>query len=178
MKSKSFAAFSLMLCMLIGCASNAAENIEPNQYEEIMNQENAFVPISMKEAIEILENKETALIYFGFPDCPWCIEALPVMNEVAETHGKEIYYVQTRDEEGNRLYDDEEKEIILNYVGEFEEKDDEGNLALFVPLVVSVKDGIAVSGNVGTVEGHDAHEREMTEEEVEMLKDIYDEMFE
>ena len=182
----------MMTLMICGCTAAQEPANEPaaacgvdetcdtaqsSEYEEFMSQDNVFVQISMQEAIDLFENKETALIYFGYPSCPWCIEALPIMNEVAESVGKEIYYVQTRDEDRNLLYTDEEKEAILSYVGEFEDRDDEGNLALFVPLVVSVKDGVAVSGNVGTVDSHDAHERRMTEEETQQLREIYQEMF-
>ena len=75
------------------------------------------------------------------------------------------------------IYTDEEKTAILSYVGQFEDTDDEGNVALFVPLVVVVEDGEALSGHVGTIEGHDAHERQMNEDEQDQLKGIYVEMF-
>ena len=48
---------------------------------------------------------------------------------------------------------------------------------LYVPFVVVVKDGKAVSGHIGTVDGHDAHERKMTEKEMQELKKIYADMF-
>ena len=56
-------------------------------------------------------------------------------------------------------------------------KTDDG-LTLYVPVVVSIKDGNTIDGHVGTVDGHDAHERVMTEEEVEKLTAIYSEMLE
>ena len=46
-----------------------------------------------------------------------------------------------------------------------------------MPFVVVVKDGKAVSGHIGTVDGHDAHERKMTEKETQELKKIYENMF-
>ena len=131
----------------------------------------------MQEAIDMFENQESGILYFGFPDCPWCIEALPIMAEAAKENDKNIYYVQTRDEERNLIYTDEEKTAILSYVGQFEDTDDEGNVALFVPLVVVVEDGEALSGHVGTIEGHDAPARQMNEDEQDQLKGIYVEMF-
>lgn len=54
---------------------------------------------------------------------------------------------------------------------------DQGEYQLYVPFVVVVKDGKAVSGHIGTVDGHDAHERKMTEKETQELKKIYEDMF-
>lgn len=146
-------------------------------YESYMDGEHSFKTITMQNAIDIFENKGSGIIYFGFPDCPWCIEALPVMDEVAKELGKEILYVQTRDADRNLIYTPEEKAKILTYVGEYEDKDEEGNLGLYVPLVVVVKDGECVSGHLGTIEEHDAHERTMTSDEIASLTEIYTEMF-
>ena len=47
-----------------------------------------------------------------------------------------------------------------------------------LPFVVVVKKGKAIKANIGTVEGHDAHERKMNEKEKRQLRKIYDAMFE
>ena len=49
----------------------------------------------------MLENKESGIVYFGFSDCPWCQEALPILKQVLEEQKLNCYYVQTRDEERN-----------------------------------------------------------------------------
>lgn len=182
----------LMLVLLMsGCVNQEEPESDPaycsfdsdeclansDEYETFINESDVFIEITMQEAIDMFENQESGILYFGFPDCPWCIEALPIMEEAAKENDKNIYYVQTRDEERNLIYTDEEKTAILSYVGQFEDTDDEGNVALFVPLVVVVEDGEALSGHVGTIEGHDTHERQMNEDEQDQLKGIYVEMF-
>ena len=57
-------------------------------------------------------------------------------------------------------------------------KDNEGEYQIYVPFVIVIKDGKVVSGHIGTVEGHDAHERKMNDQEKQDLQDIYTEMFE
>lgn len=158
-----------------GVGEDACE--EEFNYDDFMNGDNVFNPITFKEAISLFENKESGIIYFGYSNCPWCVEAVPIMNEVAESLGKEIYYVATRDSDRNQLYTEEESEKILTYIGEYEDRDEEGNLHIYVPLVVVFEDGECVSGNLGTVDSHDAHERKMTEEEIVQLTSIYQEMF-
>lgn len=146
-------------------------------YDEFMAQDNVFKEITMDDAITIFENKQSAVIYFGFPSCPWCLEALPILNEVAKSKDIEILYVMTRDKERNLLYSDDQKATILKYIGEYEDRDKEGNLSIYVPLVIVCENGEAVKGHLGTVESHDAHERVMDEKEKSELKEIYLEMF-
>ncbi len=150
---------------------------EEFDYEEFMNGNNVFEEITMQEAIDKFKNQESGIIYFGFSTCPWCIEALPIMNEVAASMDKKIYYVATRDSERNLNYTDEEKAEILKYIGEFEDADDDGNKQIYVPLVITFENGISKKANLGTVDDHDAHERKMTDEEKENLKEIYTELF-
>ena len=56
-------------------------------------------------------------------------------------------------------------------------QDEEGKYQLYVPFVVFVKNGKIMNAHIGTVDGHDAHERTMTEDEQKELTKIYDEMF-
>ena len=124
-----------------------------------------FIPISFDDAISFMENGKSGLLYFGFPDCPWCKEAVPILQQEAAASGVDVYYIRTRDEEKNRLYTDEQKERIIPYLKDYMENNEDGVLTLYVPLIAAVKDGKATAGHVGTVDGYDAHERQMTAEE-------------
>ena len=45
-----------------------------------------------EEIFDILDG--TGIIYFGFPECPWCRNAVPVLLDAAEEVGIEkIYYI-------------------------------------------------------------------------------------
>lgn len=149
-----------------GCSEEAA--CEAGEYSTAGMKE-----ISFDEAIELFENKESGLLYFGFPDCPWCEEAVPVLTEEAGKAGVPILYVRTRDENKERLYTDAQKEEITPFIKDYMQEDDKGDLALYVPLVLHVEKGVVTAGHEGTVEGHDAHERTMTEEETASLHQIY-----
>ncbi len=98
------------------------------------------------------------------------------VEEVRKEYDQTIHYIRTRDENRERLYTDEQKEKIAPYLKDYMSENEEGILTLFVPCVVVVKDGQVVDGHVGTVEGHDAHERKMTAEEQEQLKKKYEDM--
>ena len=159
----------------IGCGLEGG--LDMSAYEGFTDKENAFVKSDMDEAIDIFKNKKSAILYFGFAKCPWCIEALPVMNEVAKEYGRSIYYVETRDLERNLLYTDEQKKEIVSYLYDYLDTNDEGEKHLFVPFVVVVKEGIVQSAHLGTIESHEAKERKMTDDEIQQLKEIYQKMF-
>ncbi len=153
------------------------ESADMSGYKDFKETENQFVNSDMQEALSVFQKKESAILYFGYPNCPWCVEALPVMNEVAKENKQHILYIRTRDDKKELLYTPKQKKELISYTKQFMEKDDEGEIQLYVPFVVVVKDGNAVSGHIGTVDGHDAHERKLTEKETQELKKIYADMF-
>lgn len=157
-------------------ASCGIGSMDMSAYEGFTDKNNVFVKSDMKEAIAMFEEKKSGILYFGFPACPWCVEALPIMDEVAKTNKKTIHYVETRDEKKKLLYTQEQKKTLIPYAKEFLEKKD-GEYQLYVPLVLVVKDGKAIYGHTGTVDDHDAHKRKMTTKEKAELKKIYEEMF-
>lgn len=152
--------------------------MDMSDYDGFQDRDNVFVKSDMAEAIQLFQNKKDAILYFGFPDCPWCIEALPIMDESAKAHKKTIYYIQTRDKNKKLLYSEAQKKALFPYVDAFLKTDKKGEKKLYVPFVVVVKKGKAIKANIGTVEGHDAHERKMNEKEKRQLRKIYDAMFE
>lgn len=143
-------------------------------YEGFMEAENQFVSITMQDAIDKIKTDASGIFYIGYPNCPWCIEAVPVMNEIAKENGQLIYYVDKKAESSSEASIEEMTTLldeILTVDSETNEK------KLYVPEVFILKDGDIVANNMGTVSGHDAKERKMNEEEIVQLKDIYKEMF-
>lgn len=188
----------ILSCMLYGCSaaenqSNTVKNDANKTYcaedqgsacsidepdEKDSSEENKrFKNTSMKDALSVFQNKETAILYFGYPDCPWCKEAMPILGELADENNQQVLYIRTRDDEKELLYTEAEKKELISYTKDYMQKDEDGKYQLYVPFVVFVKDGEVVNAHIGTVAGHDAHERTMTAEEEKGLRRIYDEMF-
>jgi len=141
------------------------------KYQELNIPKNNKVKYSsLKETIEVLENG-TGLIYFGFPNCPWCRGMLPVlldvvhcsclenvlyvdmtdMRDVFEVIDGKIVKKQEASEEYYKLL-----EIMDEILSEYTiEKDGQiyevGEKRIYVPLVVGVKNGEIV-GAFETIE--------------------------
>lgn len=152
------------------------ESADMSDYENFINKDNQFIKSDMPSVLSILEKKQNAVVYFGFPKCPWCVEALPILNDVAKQQGIEILYVQTRDNDKKSLISDEEKKTIMEYTDKFLDKNEEGNKQFYVPFVITIEDGKVTAGHVGTVDGYDTSERKMNEQEKQELTNIYTEM--
>jgi predicted bacteriocin transport accessory protein len=178
----------LALLLLCGCSQaqteKEAENTEQTVDEacdsdvygceaEVKSEdESTFEQISFDDAIALFENKGSGILYFGFPDCPWCQEVVPELASLAKEDNVNILYVRTRDDDRERLYTDEQKEQIQPYMENYMSENDEGVMTLYVPVVAVVKDGEVIAGHVGSIEGHNAKEEELTEEQKEELKEI------
>lgn len=148
-----------------------------SDYPDFEDSDHQFIQKNMEDIFQLLENKGSGILYFGFPLCPWCDEALPIMNSEAKKINEKILYVQTRDMERELLYTPEDRETLISYIGDSMDEDTDGNLQLFVPYVVVLKDGKVLSSHIGTVGDYDAHERSMTDSEQEELRQIYQSMF-
>lgn len=153
------------------------KNADMSAYENFMDESNQFISSSMESVLSIIEKKQDAVVYFGFPKCPWCVEALPILNEVAKEKKKNILYVETRDKDKNSIITEDEKAKIMEVSDAYLKTDEEGNKKFYVPFVISIKKGVVVSGHVGTVDGYDTDERKMNAKEKDELKEIYNGIF-
>lgn len=158
-------------------------------------KDNLFKYTPEKEVVDILQNK-TALIYFGFAQCPYCRSMVNLLNDVAEKNNLEqIYYVDilnNRDTyevidntvakitNGSKYYY-ELLDVMKDYLTDYEIADESGkNYAtgvkrLYAPTVVAVKNGKIVGFHEGTIDTVSKFE-ELTEEESKTLSKIYQEM--
>ena len=161
-----------MFCMMFITGCNQANNsADMSAYEGFTETNNQYVQISMQEAADNIKNKESGIFYFGYPTCPWCIEAVPVMNEIAKELHKTIYYVNTSEAK------DSERDALKAAAPGLWQLGPDGKDHFYVPQTIVIVEGEIVSANMGTVVGHNAHERKMTSDEVAQLKEIYTNMF-
>ena len=62
--------------------------------EIIIEDNNPMIYKTADEIVEMIENKETFLVYFGFAKCPWCRSVLPtLLSAASDLKLDKIYYV-------------------------------------------------------------------------------------
>ena len=106
------------------------------EYDFTVN--NVFVYRNLDEINKILENG-TGVVYLGFPECPWCKDYVPYLNEVAiNEHLDKIYYFNILNDRKNNTSGYKKTAQLLN---DYLKYDNEGNKRIYVPAVIAVNNG-------------------------------------
>lgn len=170
------------------------EELNDSHLEVSIDSDNMIKYIGLEEAIDIIKN-DTGVIYFGYPSCPWCRNAVPVLLDAASSTSLDtIYYVNAyniRDvkeldddgnivttNEGDRLYDDLLKvldDILDPYTLTLDNGEviDLGEKRLYVPMVLFVKDGEVVSYHLSTVDSQEDPSISLNDSQRDELYNIY-----
>ena len=170
------------------------EELNDSHLEVNIDSDNMIKYISLEEAIDIIKN-DTGVIYFGYPSCPWCRNAVPVLLDAASSTSLDtIYYVNAyniRDvkeidddgnivttNEGDRLYDDL-LGVLDDILGPYTITLDNGEIIdlgekrLYVPMVLFVKDGEVVSYHLSTVDSQEDPSISLNDSQRDELYNIY-----
>lgn len=172
----------LYLCMTIlgigiitgGYILNSAR-LKP-QKEMVVKREtvsdSAFKEITLSEAQKKIGSGYNGILYFGYESCPYCQEVKPIVEKLEKKTNVPIFYVNLKDKKDEKAFSNADKKAIYPYLIDYMEEID-GEYKLYVPLVVSIKDGKVIKGHLSTVDGHDASIAKMTDEQYrEVYKDI------
>ena len=184
-------------------------NGKKNDYFEYRNlfidEENPFVFSTDSEIVKKIENKESFIIYFGDPQCPWCRSIVEQAIKSAKTNGIEkIYYVRFWDgfheEKIRDVYElDENNKPVLKQKGskaysklleyldgvlsDYTLKDKDGNVVdvnekrIFLPNFVAIVNGEAKELIDGVSEKQTEFNGELTEKILDDEKEEFDTFF-
>ena len=166
---------------------NGQKTDDGREYMEVnINNDNKIVYADYKTIFDVLDG--TGVIYFGFPECPWCRNAVPILLEAAEESGiKQIYYLNNHDDRDTKVLKDgeviTENEGTSNYnkllekLGDkasvYEGLEDKAIKRLYYPTVVFVKNGEITDYIEGTVESQEDPYTPFTKNQRQELKDKY-----
>lgn len=60
--------------------------------------DNPFIYKSAKDIVDLMNDKKSFIVYFGFNSCPWCRSMLPTLINIAKDYDIDtIYYVDIKD---------------------------------------------------------------------------------
>lgn len=78
---------------------NGTFNSSGKEYRAIsISEDNPMIYKEAEDIIEMINNKETFAVYFGFNSCPWCRSVVPTLIEVAKNvEIEKIYYVDVKE---------------------------------------------------------------------------------
>ena len=168
---------------------NGKQNASGKEHPKVdIVEDNGIVYASYNEIKEVI-TKGTGVIYFGFPECPWCRNAVPMLLQAASNTGLDkIYYFNAKeirdtkelDENGNVVTTKEGTkeyyelvELLSTVLGEYEGLNDESIKRLYFPTVVFIKDGKIVGCHIDTLPSQTDPRVPLTEEQKAELINIY-----
>ncbi|MCL2560244.1 MAG: hypothetical protein FWE07_07120 [Turicibacter sp.] len=125
-----------------------------------------FYYVTMYEALQLREDESfDGILYFGFPGCPWCQAAIPVIHEASQQTGVAIFYVSRahalREGEWND-WDAEmawwlDEQIDMQW-HDFTDQGGTYRPNIFVPQIIHLRDGVVVNAHRNTVDSHEIAE--------------------
>lgn len=207
MKNKIILILSAILILLTTFAlvnNNSNDSIKFKlEYEKLNNKDNGYgnnyltlnIDInnkikysSFKEIEKILTN-DTGVIYFGFPECPWCRNMIePLLSAANESEIKTIYYFNAKDirdvkklNENNQIITEKEGteeykkliDLLYDNLGEYEGLNDKTIKRLYFPTVVFVKEGKIKNIHIGTLDEQKNPFKPLDEKQKNNLKNLY-----
>ncbi|MER0123657.1 transporter accessory protein [Streptococcus sp. ZJ93] len=122
-----------------------------------------FIHQSANTIISKIQQKEAGIYYFGFASCPWCQELLPLLIEELNAEDAQAYLINTKSSEFTEQNRQELTDIYLTYL--------QGD-RLYVPFLVSINSKGDVRTHMGTVSGHNAKNKALSEEQKEELRKL------
>lgn len=169
------------------------------EYKKVeISKNNPIKYSNYDEIIDVIKNK-TGIIYLGFPECPWCRNAVPVLLEAARDNNIDtIYYLNILNERDSYIVNDGKVEYakdqdgndikgtpgyskllkvldneLEDYIIEFEGKEYNTNVKrIYAPTVIFVRDGKVIGLHISTVSTQTDPYKDLTDKQ---YKELYDE---
>lgn len=125
-----------------------------NAKKDYRNIENdVYYKATLENLNYIIENKKDAIVYIGFPSCPWCVYALPCLDNVNKDFKMEIITINLRDDiNKNNVEEFNKLKTLLPEI--FSIKDNQPYI--YSPYVLFIKHGKLLFSHVGTIINHNA----------------------
>ena len=168
-----------------------AANGQP--YMEVhVSEDSLFVPINEEDALQLLESG-TGVLIFEFPECPWCRNMMPVVDQAAKEMALSKLYAFNIREERDQITLGDDGLVVVNEGTEFYRKvleilgenasvydglNDESIRRIYAPTVFVIVDGEVLSSHVSTVDSQSDPFIPLTDAQHQELLDIYKGMFE
>ena len=150
-------------------ATYPAANME--NYRDMEGIESFFVDVTVKDVQELMQKKETFVLFASFETCPWCNLLISHLNQVAKERGLTIAYLDTRkDSSWSSNIDIDDYDIFIELFGDSLEPDAAGIPHLYVPMLYFIKDGQVVGARNGVHPEIDSPDQVLTDELIAKVK--------
>lgn len=173
---------------------NGTTNEKNNKTFRTINikDNNPFIYKEASDIVDMINNKETFIVYFGFAECPWCRSVIPTLIDVAsDLEVDKIYYVDIKNIRDTLGLDNNLNvitkvkgtndyyallELLKEILDDYNLIDENGNAIatgekrIYAPSIISIINGEAKKLETGISDKQTDGNMELTEE---MKNDTY-----
>ncbi len=152
--------------LLCGCASQSYADMSGYS----LSEQKVFYEGETSDFLGAMEAQKTMTVYFGFPNCPYCQIAVPLLEKAAEDTSSKVLYINTReDPDWTSNQDMTGYDLVVEELSDYLLTDENGAAQLYVPAVFFIRNGIVIEA----VSGTEAEGTELSEAEQLKLYEIY-----
>ena len=142
-----------------------------------VSEDNPFLIVSFEEVVRYFEIG-TGVLVFGFPECPRCANAFPVLERAFREMGMDRYEgfrgsILYFDIFEDREADNERYRALVELTKDFLRSDDSGNPRIYSPDVFFVNAGTIVGNHLDTVPSLTNPRDPLDDEQTAELMGIY-----
>ena len=184
---RSFLIPWILFCLLSGCSAGSVSEVpeysisyteaDMSGYRNMEGKDHMFREIRFETLIDLFRHQGSAVVWISRTNCPYCQNAVWILNDAAEDAGIPVYYINADSpmsqngtmEENQRLYEE-----LCGYIQEALRTDETGTLTMYVPLLMNIQSGILINYHVSLTDSFSLSDSDtLSEKETEELYNIY-----
>ena len=178
----------ISLCLLIAClalsactsnSSGAFEGLpdgygraDMSGYSTMSDPEHIYISAADPDKFvsDLTDPSVSGVFYIGYPSCPFCNQAVPIMNEVAKAEGKWVRYLDASSVDfSSDIYD------RLMEIFEGTSVLDDGEF--YVPQMIAIKNGKVVGNHLSLTDDYTTSQGTITASQRKEVASSYQNLF-
>ena len=158
---KLFAILSL-ITLLVGCSGT--RNIM-SDYQGFNKKDHHYVTKNYNQIIDDITSYKQGVYYIGYAQCPWCVELVPVMEEVATAQSMNVIYLNAQDKDFKK--DKAANQKLNDFIKTFPQENQNKES---VPFTISIGADKTIKTHLGTAPNHKPQVAKMSDDEIKFVK--------
>ena len=148
--------------------------VDMSAYQGFTDKEHVYRRTTMKESFRLLDEEASGILYFGYSSCPYCLQVVPILNDLAKKYNQTVYYIDVY--HTSDTISDADIDRYLNDYEDFLTIED-GEPVFYVPQVFVIMNGQVIDGHTGALDSFDPSvQSSMTQQQKEELTLILESM--
>ena len=169
----------LMVLIFAGCSSEKPnftydiqyQDADMSAYNGVNSVDHNFKKININEFYNCVDNKSSAIFYFGYSGCGCCQSTIKYLNQAAQDFNVDIYYIDAYEPP----LSDEDRIKFEEYTYDILAENEDGEKVLQTPTIFNVINGkindyIICTGNM-------TWNKNPNESQINKLKNVYSKIF-